>query len=116
MPIRFRLIRENGEIVESIADTHGLVERAMADLPDLRLLRYVDAYGDTYFNKLQMPDLLRDWNAAETLAQSADDRAWLERPEGARRGVSAAHSSLPSVRRRLNVKNWGLTPFFSRRS
>jgi len=74
MPIRFRLIRENGEIVESIADTHGLVERAMAELPDLRLLRYVDAYGDTYFNKLQMPDLLSDWNAAQKLAQSADDR------------------------------------------
>jgi hypothetical protein len=75
MPIRIRLIRENGEIVESIADTDGLVERAMAELPDLRLLRYVDAYGDTYFNKLQMPDLLRDWNAAEKLAQSADDEA-----------------------------------------
>jgi len=82
MPIRFRLIRENGEIVESIADTHGLVERAMAELPDLRLLRYVDAYGDTYFNKLQMPDLLSDWNAAQKLAQSADDRACWRGLEG----------------------------------
>lgn len=30
---------------------------------DFRLLRYVDPYGDTYFNQRQMADFLVDWNA-----------------------------------------------------
>jgi hypothetical protein len=29
---------------------------------EFRLLGYVDPYGDTYFNQVQMKDFLADWN------------------------------------------------------
>jgi hypothetical protein len=66
-------MRENGEPIRSVTDKDGLIERSAADAPELRLLRYVDAYGDTYFNKLQMADLKADWQVARTLIETAND-------------------------------------------
>ena len=31
------------------------------DSKEFRLLRYLDPYGDTYFNQVQMDDFLADW-------------------------------------------------------
>ncbi len=28
-----------------------------------KLLQYIDPYGDTYFNRVQMGDFLRDWDS-----------------------------------------------------
>jgi hypothetical protein len=38
---------------------------------NFKLLRYVDPYGDTYFNRVQMEDFLADWNRPQP---SSDQR------------------------------------------
>jgi hypothetical protein len=79
MPIRVRLIRESGEQVESVTDLTGFIARCASEGQGWRLLRYVDEYGDTYFNKLQMADFLADWDAAEALIGSSEDASlWRE--------------------------------------
>ena len=79
MPISVRLIREDGETIVSATDKRGLIPRALNRMKNLRLLRYVDLYGNTYFNKFQMADLLADWRAIELLIEGADDAVfWRE--------------------------------------
>ncbi len=69
MPWTVRLQDERGK---PVAPREALIE--FATIPDdrgFRLLRYVDPYGDTYFNRMQMRDFLADWN---TLKPTADQR------------------------------------------
>jgi hypothetical protein len=77
VPIRVRLIRESGEQLASVTDRDGLIDRAASESGST-LLKYVDAYGDTYFNRQQMPDLLTDWEAARALTRTAADEACWE--------------------------------------
>jgi hypothetical protein len=62
--------------VASAAPDSGLLDRIIDDVENYRLLRYIDRYGDTYFNKLQMPDFLSDWGDAETWAHTPADQAF----------------------------------------
>ena len=39
-----------------------------------KLLHYVDRYGDTYFNGIQMPDFLADWDTLRPA--SAEQQQW----------------------------------------
>lgn len=76
MPISVRLIRESGEQLRAVVDEGGLIDRAAAE-SDSRLLRYIDLYGDTYFNKLQMADFLADWdNTRGSIKSAADGLCW----------------------------------------
>ena len=74
------LIAEDGKrLAEPGPDTHDFLAKALdaaANDPRTRLLKYVDPYGDTYFNGLQMPDFLADWRRAQALAQSDLERAY----------------------------------------
>lgn len=39
-----------------------MLHRILFDTPDdTRVIRYIDPYGDTVFNRLQIADLLADW-------------------------------------------------------
>jgi len=65
VPIVVELRTERGEVVRGLGDPSGGTFDASGDfdrlLPgDGALLRYVDEYGDTVFNKLQMNDLISD--------------------------------------------------------
>ena len=93
------LIRENGEVVHSVTDRTGMVRRA-ADALDgaSRLLQYVDEYGDTYFNKLQMPDLTSDWRAARATVRTPDDaRFWQDVADLLRQCAESTHLYLKLV-------------------
>jgi hypothetical protein len=59
--VHVELIRETGEVVKSAKGCAGLFHRVEGD-EDSRLVRYIDPYGDTYFNRLQMADFLADWD------------------------------------------------------
>lgn len=63
------------------------------------LLRYVDPYGDTVLNSLQIVDFLVDWHRwAEPLVEAPDDRtAWNVVGELARRCANEAHLYLRFV-------------------
>jgi hypothetical protein len=63
VPILVELRRENGEVVRDLRDPNGGLFDGAGDfdrlLPGAKgLLRYIDLYGDTVFNRLQMEDLL----------------------------------------------------------
>jgi hypothetical protein len=110
MPITAELRRENGEVVRDLPDPAGGTFDAAGDfdalLPqaaELRtpppdaytLLRYVDPYGDTIFNRAQMPDLLADIDVASALELTSIQRRGLDRLRVmAERCGSSTHLSL----------------------
>lgn len=59
MPWNVRLQDEKGK---PVIPKDALIEFAtIPDTEDFALLRYIDAYGDTYFNTIQMHDFISDW-------------------------------------------------------
>jgi hypothetical protein len=82
---------ERGEVLATVVDPqnylHRLFERSLKEEP---LLPEIDCYGDTVFNRLQMPRVLSQWQALARNSQSPDEkqiveevRALAERCEGA---------------------------------
>jgi hypothetical protein len=45
------------------------------ELPKTPLLKYIDPYGKTVFNQLQMEDFLAEWEFAKAFAQTDEERA-----------------------------------------
>jgi hypothetical protein len=41
------------------------------------LIKYIDPYGDTIFNHLQIDTLLKEFRALQKFCSSDDERAWL---------------------------------------
>jgi hypothetical protein len=66
VPLRAELRTDRGDTIRDLPDPFGGTFNASGDFDRLVpntnaiLLRYVDQYGDTAFNHLQMEDLLRD--------------------------------------------------------
>ena len=68
MPIRAELRDERGNAIRGLDDPSGGTFDAAGDFdrllaagsPTCRLLHYVDPYGDTMFNSVQMSDVLDD--------------------------------------------------------
>lgn len=65
---------EQGTALETLDDPHNLVARFLPDHTDVEFacLRFVDPYGDTVFNQLQLPQLLEE---LRLLAQRPSDAA-----------------------------------------
>lgn len=78
-----------GFVVE-LRDEFGAVERRVleplrfslasmvAEATAGRLLSYIDPYGDTAFNRLQMRDFLIEWNAIAATPEFADHLGFAE--------------------------------------
>ena len=78
MPIRVELINETGEVERSANGCGGLLGRVAGD-EGSRVVRYIDPFGDTYFNRVQMPDFLADWEERYPRAgPNEDEGCWLE--------------------------------------
>jgi hypothetical protein len=62
MGIDARWENEQGTARETLDDPHNLVARFLPDHTDVGFayLRFVDPYGDTVFNQLQLPQLLEE--------------------------------------------------------
>lgn len=58
MPWKIILEDENKTMLSSLSDE--LIIDLNKDLKNLKLLCYLDAYGDTIFNRNQMDDLIKD--------------------------------------------------------
>ena len=56
---------ERGKVLGQITDSASLLRAALADAPSqsTQYLRYIDPYGDTTFNQLQLPALIAEFNA-----------------------------------------------------
>jgi hypothetical protein len=90
MGVHAELRREDGTRLREFADPSGGFFDAAGDFDRLlplngrvdepfRLLQYVDPYGDTVFNTVQMADLLTDVERALSLSQEGPERRGLER-------------------------------------
>ena len=53
---------ENGESLGGVRDSRNEFSRALSseDLAGTTCLRFIDVYGDSLFNQLQIPDLTRE--------------------------------------------------------
>ena len=60
MPWTVRLQDERGKPV--VPHDAGIDFTTIPAEGNLKLLRYVDRYGDTFFNRMQMDDFLTDWD------------------------------------------------------
>lgn len=74
MAIEVALQNERGEVLVIVHDSRNLMprllERSMADEP---FLGQIDWYGDTVFNRVQMPLFLSAWRALAQQAQTPDE-------------------------------------------
>ena len=61
MPWNVRLQDERGKPV--VPEDAGIEFQTIPAQENFKLLRYIDPYGDTYFNRAQMDDFLAEWNA-----------------------------------------------------
>jgi hypothetical protein len=97
MPIHVELVTETGEVEGSAKGCGSLLGRIVGD-EDSRLVRYIDPYGDTYFNRLQVADFLEDWEERYPSAGSPDEqKCWHEVKALAQRCAADVHTYLRFV-------------------
>ena len=67
---------EAGKEIENVADPTNILLRFLTspDDADSRCLRYVDPYGDTVFNRLQIADVLKELVLLSRRASAEDER------------------------------------------
>jgi hypothetical protein len=78
MGLNVELQNESGVRIDGIDDPRGLLNRLLPeanDADDYPFLRSIDAYGDTTFNRLQVPRFLKEWSDLSLRATTADERA-----------------------------------------
>src|SRR5215470_10399154 len=65
---------ERGEILKTVGDPknllHRLMERSLSDDP---LLAEIDWYGDTVFNRMQIPRFLSSWLVLRRQVQNEEE-------------------------------------------
>jgi hypothetical protein len=81
MALTIRLETEDGQCVAELDDIHNLLLRranALArERQHLELARFIDPYGDTVFNKLQLPSFIRDLELILAKENDAGERSLL---------------------------------------
>jgi hypothetical protein len=79
MGFDINLESERGEVLATVTDPqnllHRLLERAISIEP---LLAEIDWYGDTVFNRLQVPRFLSHWQTLANQSQSPDELRLVE--------------------------------------
>ena len=74
MGIDARVEREDGQAEAELVDPSGLAARLLASLPEAEslCLRFVDPYGDTTFNQLQLPVVITELARAIEVSSDPD--------------------------------------------
>ncbi len=94
MPISAVLTDEDGEELARVDDNSNLLHRLLPSPDDrsYQFLRFIDWYGDTVFNQLQMQPFLDEWARLEAAATIPDDKEFLARIRNlARQGQREPH-------------------------
>jgi len=68
------------EVAATVTDPHNLLHSLLPDPSDLtfRCLGFVDWYGDTMFNRLQMPPFLSELGRIRSLASTSEQYLLLD--------------------------------------
>lgn len=84
MPISVALTDENGEELERVDDDGNLLHRLLPSHDDqsYQMLRFIDWYGDTIFNQLQIQPFLDEWARLEAAATTPEQKQLLSRIKG----------------------------------
>jgi len=73
-------------------------------IPETALLKYIDEYGGTVFNRLQMVDFLAEWNAAKIVIETEEQRIqWEKVRDLAVECRDSVHLTLPSAETNFNL-------------
>jgi hypothetical protein len=80
MGIDVKLESEQGEQEDAVLDPQGFLPMLLSRCRDRHwlLIHYIDSYGDTVFNHLQIPTLLDELSRLKEYAESDDERAFLK--------------------------------------
>lgn len=80
MPLSVALETERGEQLESIEDRANILHRLLPPNNDssCQYLGFIDWYGDTVFNHLQMKPFLDEWARLKETAETAEEIALVE--------------------------------------
>jgi len=95
--IAILLIDENGNEQAAVSGNPHSLDRALAhcDGPDYQCLRFIDPYDDTCFNRLQLSQLLVEWDAVEKRLTDPEALAVaVEVRDLIKRGLAAPHTYL----------------------
>ena len=79
MGIDVQLTDEHGNIEAEVLDPMNRLTHLLAEFgdPSSHCLQYIDPFGDTIFNRLQMDRLLQEWALIEESALDAEDKVQL---------------------------------------
>jgi hypothetical protein len=83
MGIDISLETETGEILEQVFDPKNILEQVLPSYDDMSFycLRFIDPYGDTVFNQLQMVLLLAELRRIREKVQNQEESAFLDQIE-----------------------------------
>lgn len=82
MGLEYALQDESGETLgETVGDVRRILDPLIqrAALESLPLLSGIDFYGDTVFNRQQMPRLIQEWTVIKSWAASSDQLDLVDR-------------------------------------
>ncbi len=74
---------EDGNPIDMVLDPKNHLHRLLPSLDDesYQCLRFIDWYGDTVFNRLQIPTFLIEWERIKVKAESDEERELIHRIE-----------------------------------
>lgn len=101
MGFNVELQDELGSRLDGVDDPRGLLNKLLPEpghSDDCPFLRSIDNYGDTTFNRLQMPLFLKEWAAISVKATTEDQQAIVLAVESlARRCRDEVHTYLKFI-------------------
>lgn len=100
MGITVVVANERGEVLGQVEDPANLLGPTLPEEHDKNytLLRYIDRYGDTVFNQLQLDDFISEWRKLRDRPRKPEAIALLDAIENlARECQSGVHKYLKFV-------------------
>ncbi len=83
MGLTVALQNEDGNPIDMVFDPKNHLHRLLPSHDDesYQCLRFIDWYGETVFNRLQIPTLLAEWERIAVKAKSNEERELMRRIE-----------------------------------
>jgi len=70
----------DGEPLEQVEDSQNILHRLLpSEDASYQYLRFIDWYGDTIFNRLQIEPFLNEWDRLSKVARTLDEATLLAR-------------------------------------
>jgi hypothetical protein len=105
MSLSIELRTESGEIVEAIADSRNVLHRLLPPYGvTSSVLSGIDWYGDTVFNRLQVKQLLDEWEKLFRLTSDMEEHSF-EWSQEMGTSLSERSASLFEIHWRLNRRS-----------